>query len=79
MDNEIDHEMQTKIEQMIAFKRPKDRKQLLNNPPKKETQLKGSKDNNPNLAISKEYRKGGEFGPPTNSTSGHGDFKLNTF
>jgi hypothetical protein len=44
---------------MITYKKAKDRNLLLNNPPKKETKLKGSKDND---TIS-NYTKPGEFAP----------------
>jgi len=40
-----DAEMAMKIESMINHKRAKDKKQLLSNPPRKETLLKDSKDN----------------------------------
>ena len=63
MESEIDGEMQTRIEQMIAFKKPKDRKQLLNNPPKKETSLKGSKDKDSiNMEEKKSFFGKGIFG-----------------
>lgn len=43
-DPDVDEEMQYKIDKMTRFKRAKDRKVLLNNPPQKETLLQGSKD-----------------------------------
>ena len=41
-DTEIDEEIQEMIEVMTV---QKDKKKILNNPPQKETHLKGSKDN----------------------------------
>jgi hypothetical protein len=44
MDYEDNSYVQLKIQQMMNVKRAKDRKILYNNPPKKESYLKGSKD-----------------------------------
>lgn len=60
-DGVDDAEMAMKIESMISHKKAKDKKQLLNNPPKKETLLKDSKDNQ---AISNTFIKKGLFGIP---------------
>ena len=46
----MDQAMQMKIENMIAFKKSKDRKKYFNNPAVKETNLKSSKDNKVNLS-----------------------------
>jgi len=45
MDHEVNLDVQLRIEQMTMFKKAKDRKVMQNNPPKKETHLKESKDN----------------------------------
>ena len=45
LDGDLDLIIKHKIESMTQFRKAKDRKLLLNNPPKKETHLKGSKDN----------------------------------
>lgn len=50
--------MHNKIESMIKFKKAKNKKKMLNNPPKKETLLKGSKDTEEVKIISKP----GEYG-----------------
>jgi hypothetical protein len=57
-----------KIDSMTRFRKAKDRKLLLNNPPKKETHLKGSKDLE--TVIDAPFKKG-QFGGivPTKETT----------
>lgn len=44
MEEDVNLDMQLKIEQMMAVKKQKDKKIMRNNPPKKEVLLKDSKD-----------------------------------
>jgi hypothetical protein len=52
--------MKIKVERMMKQKRAKQGRKLLNNPPKKETLLKGSKDGDRDGP--QRYTKPGEFG-----------------
>lgn len=55
-DNEIDQEIAFKIEEMT---KTRDRRKHLNNPPLKETFLKGSKDKDGDAVIVSKYSKNG--------------------
>ena len=54
----MDLEIQLKIDAMTRFKRAKDRKLILNNPPQKETHLKNAKDAGNSSKIQYIFRKG---------------------
>ena len=62
--------MQHRIEGMLEFKKPRDRKNLLNNPPVKETKLKTAQTKDGKVPMSltgapiTEHTKPGEFDAP---------------
>ena len=60
MEEDVNLDMQMKIEQMMSVKKQKDQKVMRNNPPKKEVHLKDSKDKSEEVKFS---YKSGKFGP----------------
>lgn len=76
-EQDVDFVMQIKIENMITFKKAKDRMQMLNNPPQKETNLKGSKDTVESEAFSNHFYKPGVFGPVDKTQGAKGNATLN--
>ena len=70
-DESLDTEIKLKTENMIATKKPNEMKKLLNNPPKKETLLKGTKDFSKDINRDTfTSNKRGEFGPMRDNSNG---------
>ena len=57
----MDTELRLKIENMTIFKKQKERKKMLNNPPTKVTVLKSSRDMD-KYSLKNSYSRPGEFG-----------------